>query len=554
MILGMIIGLTSALYVGDEGDMMLLEFNQESFFVVLAPPIFLEAGYNMNRGLFWDHSISIFMLGIVGTYMNAIIFAICFYYFVSHIHSCGLQVGDSFTMEDAIHLAALIAPTDVVAVLSIFKNIPATEKTTALISIAEGESLVNDGVAIVLFWHTGQGFPDELLPEDWGNIVGVVLVPLIFSLSIVGGCLIAIACALTTGYFHLQDKPQTEFLITLAFAYLSYFVFVPVPVVSEFISLFSCGFALAHFNEEHLSLETRVSTTLLFKSWGWIAETFIFFQIGVNTAVSLHDETWAWTQAIPVIALVLLLMVLTRLVVVFCTCLYLNGRGYEQLYFAQQVVLNLASVRGAVSYALCLVWPNVANAETVHTTTLAVVLFTNFLFGSALGPVVRFLFPASQKENQHGSGHNIEDKNSAQKLLAVWGSWSHDVNEHNLKEHDLKDEKLLFGINHESNYDLDDSERKHLKERSNLPQSGSAGEKSWLAQVDENYIQPFITNPRDREEVQIENMEDNLEGYVENGLQEEAIAEDEKEPFDQYHELSDGHSALEDIIERAYRE
>ncbi|GAB5355362.1 hypothetical protein AAMO2058_000199400 [Amorphochlora amoebiformis] len=397
------------------------------------------------------------------------------------------MVGESFTFEDAIHLAALIAPTDVVAVLSIFKNIPSTESTISLISVAEGESLVNDGVGIVLFWHTGGSWPEELLPEDYRNIVGVILVPAIFFLSIIGGIFIAVLCAVTTAYSDLKGRPQVEFLVTLAFAYLSYFVFVPVPVVSEFISLFSCGFALAHFNEEHLSKETRVSTTLLFKSWGWVAETFIFFQIGVNTTVSLHDETWAWSACMPLLALVLTFMIILRAVVVFLTCTYLNCSGYDPpLNFKQQAVLNLASVRGAVSYALCLVWPNVANAESIHTTTLGVVLFTNFFFGSALGPCVRLLFPPDKKEisvpipkttteiivpGEDIKADRPKTKNDTlygvpPQHFSTWGSWSAPV-----------------AIGGDEEEDLDVS----------TPYDDGM---SWMARLDNAYVRPFLTRVR----------------------------------------------------------
>jgi len=521
MIFGMAVGLVASLYLGENEEMMLLEFNQESFFVMLAPPIFLEAGYNMNRKLFFDHSHSIFMLGIVGTYVNAILFAVCFYSFVSYVDPCGLMIGDSFTMEDSIHLAALIAPTDVVAVLSIFKNIPATSKTKSLISITEGESLVNDGVGIVLFWHTGHAFPENYFPDDWGKITSVVLVPLIFAISILGGSAIAILCAVTTSYTRLKNRPQVEFLITVAFAYLSYFVFAPIPIFSEFISLFSCGFALAHFNDSHLSPESRLATRTLFKSWGWVAETFIFFQIGVNTSVSLHDDSWAWTQSVPVLILALVLMVVLRFIVVLLTCAYLNLFGYETLSWKEQVVLNLASVRGAVSYALCLVWPNDANAETVHTTTLGVVLFTNFFFGSALGPVVRVLFPPnttpirgimSQRSPPGMKGlkaprrasNSTTKKPRSDSILS--GSWIEDNGDGNHYPHgdesgggDDEDDRALLGNVQGDDYKALPGEpagRRASSSSSSRRGGGGGGEvddfSSWLAHLDLNYIRPFF--------------------------------------------------------------
>eukprot|EP00467_Chlorarachnion_reptans_P022745 CAMPEP_0114496334 /NCGR_PEP_ID=MMETSP0109-20121206/5713_1 /TAXON_ID=29199 /ORGANISM="Chlorarachnion reptans, Strain CCCM449" /LENGTH=578 /DNA_ID=CAMNT_0001673597 /DNA_START=351 /DNA_END=2084 /DNA_ORIENTATION=+ len=500
----MAVGSVASIHLGENEDMMLLEFNQEAFFVILAPPIFLEAGYNMNRKLFFDHSHSIFMLGIVGTYINAILFALSFYSIVTYVDPLGLMVGDAFTMEDAIHLAALIAPTDVVAVLSIFKNIPATPGIKSLISITEGESLVNDGVGIVLFWHTGQAFPEQFLPGDWGKVVSVVLVPLIFVISILGGSAIAILCALTTSNFSLKGRPQVEFLITLAFAYLSYFIFAPIPIFSEFISLFSCGFALAHYNEKHLSKETRLATRTLFKSWGWVAETFIFFQIGINTAVSLHDESWAWTEGVPVLFLVLGLMILLRAFVVWLTCVYLNYFRYEHLRWQEQVILNLASVRGAVSYALCLVWPNVANAATVQTTTLGVVLITNFIFGSALGPTVHMLFPpdseqtGEEEEQSAAKRHSDslptdEDQKDGPPRkgsfpFELHGSW-HEPEDMIPEDQGLGLPQLELNAHDEKYHE------EHLSSFRSLRSEPDAFSQ-WLADMDYHYIRPLVSRVR----------------------------------------------------------
>eukprot|EP00466_Bigelowiella_natans_P013021 jgi/Bigna1/72483/fgenesh1_pg.20_\ len=439
----------------------------------------------MNRKLFFDHSHSIFMLGIVGTYVNAILFAVCFYSFC--------MIGDSFTMEDSIHLAALIAPTDVVAVLSIFKNIPATSKTKSLISITEGESLVNDGVGIVLFWHTGHAFPENYFPDDWGKITSVHQVG--------------------TGAFDLChfDPGGERHRYTVCCYHQLHTAEEPSP-----------GFALAHFNDSHLSPESRLATRTLFKSWGWVAETFIFFQIGVNTSVSLHDDSWAWTQSVPVLILALVLMVVLRFIVVLLTCAYLNLFGYETLSWKEQVVLNLASVRGAVSYALCLVWPNDANAETVHTTTLGVVLFTNFFFGSALGPVVRVLFPPnttpirgimSQRSPPGMKGlkaprrasNSTTKKPRSDSILS--GSWIEDNGDGNHYPHgdesgggdDEDDRALLGNVQGGDDYKALPGEpagRRASSSSSSRRGGGGGGEvddfSSWLAHLDLNYIRPFF--------------------------------------------------------------
>jgi len=66
-------------------------------------------------------------------------------------------------------------------------------------------------------------------------------------------------------------------------------------------------------------------------------------------------------------------------------CFLVSQVTQHKLGWREQVILNLAGIRGAVSYALCLVWRGrKIKASLVTTTTLGVVVFTNFVLGSAL--------------------------------------------------------------------------------------------------------------------------------------------------------------------------
>lgn len=46
------------------------------------------------------------------------------------------------------------------------------------------------------------------------------------------------------------------------------------------IALFSCGLVMSHYTYQNLSEESQKGTTLVFDSFGYLAETFVFIYLG----------------------------------------------------------------------------------------------------------------------------------------------------------------------------------------------------------------------------------------------------------------------------------
>jgi NhaP-type Na+/H+ or K+/H+ antiporter len=124
---------------------------------------------------------------------------------------------------EAMTFGALISSIDPIAVLSVLSNMGMTDKDTIYVVIF-GESLLNDGIAIVLF-ETLVHFLDENLIID---SEAISLAAVHFSVVAIGSLLIGVASGmLSTVYFwifHGCQTPMVEVLMFFCWALLPYYV------------------------------------------------------------------------------------------------------------------------------------------------------------------------------------------------------------------------------------------------------------------------------------------------------------------------------------------
>ena len=136
MLLGL--GMGAILFTADIQN---YELNPDVFFLILLPPIILDAGYHMPNRAFFDNIGSILLFAILGTLCNTLLIG---YSLVGVTKA----VGPSLQMEPlhCLTLAALLSAVDPVAVIAVFEEVHVHD---VLYIVVFGESLLNDGVAVV---------------------------------------------------------------------------------------------------------------------------------------------------------------------------------------------------------------------------------------------------------------------------------------------------------------------------------------------------------------------------------------------------------------------
>ena len=155
-----------AYLIQDDQNIADIYFTPTIFFVIILPPIVFEAGYFMPKDPFFDNLGTILTYAIVGTFFNAMAIGGSIYLVVAY----GLVPGfdEHISLIHCLLFGSIISAVDPVAVIAVFDEI---HVNMTLYICVFGESLLNDGVAVVLY-RVFEGFAtlenNEPPPDKWG--------------------------------------------------------------------------------------------------------------------------------------------------------------------------------------------------------------------------------------------------------------------------------------------------------------------------------------------------------------------------------------------------
>ncbi len=268
---------------------------------------------------------------------------------------------------------ALIAPTDPIAVLGILKSAGAPKALEVKIT---GESLFNDGVAVVTFLVLSE----IAFGGDQVTVTGVLE---LFGKEALGGLVFGLAAG-GVAFLMLRrvDNYQVEVLITLAVASGSYaaaenlHISAPITVVVAGLLIGNQGRsgAMSALTQEHLD-----------DFWELVDEVLnavLFVLIGLEVLVLTLNAEYliAGLLAIP-------LALLSRAASTGLSIGYL--RRFRSFSPGVVTILTWGGLRGGISVALALSLPEGETRDLLVTVTYCVVVFSILVQGLTLGPVVR---------------------------------------------------------------------------------------------------------------------------------------------------------------------
>src|SRR5512146_2062380 len=111
-----------------------IDLTPELILSLFVPPLVFEAAFHLRLARIRENLVALLVLAVPGVVLSAFIVAL--------IVSAGVGIG----FASALVFGALISATDPVAVVALFRAIGGPKRLTVLV---EGESLLNDGTAIV---------------------------------------------------------------------------------------------------------------------------------------------------------------------------------------------------------------------------------------------------------------------------------------------------------------------------------------------------------------------------------------------------------------------
>lgn len=358
-----------------------LEFdvNSDIILAILVPPLLFEATLQIPwQKLKLDLGV-ISLLAVGGTFLGT------------------LMVGGAVMQTLGVPLAAalafgaLISATDPVAVISFFRNLGVSKQLSLLV---EGESLFNDGAAIVLF----------NLALTMGILGASAFGPLEalqeFLIVSVGGLAVGLVLGYIVSALILKnvDDHLIETTTTVALAFGAYVIAesfgtiigIPGLHLSGILAVVAAGLMVGNIGLQNTSPSTRLTLENFWEFSAYLVNSIIFLVIGLEIElIQLLDFLF------PI--LIAVIAVLTSRAIIIYTIIGLHNwtRKRRHIPFSFQHVMFWGGLRGAISLALALSLDGSVFgsdlALELRVMTFGVVLFTLLVQGTTMERLIKRL-------------------------------------------------------------------------------------------------------------------------------------------------------------------
>jgi Na+:H+ antiporter len=268
---------------------------------------------------------------------------------------------------------ALISPTDPISVRAILKH-ARVEKSLEM-KLA-GESLLNDGFAVVLFVLL-------LGIALGGEKATVAHVSMLFAREVVGGALFGLAIGYAAHRMLASvDQYQVEILITLALVTGGYALASQLEVSGP-IAVVVAGVLIGNQTRKYaMSAKSRERVDSFWELLDEILNAVLFVLIGLELLRLDYDARYVWAAALAIPA-----VLLARALSVAFAALVPGLRADFPPYVIG--ILTWGGLRGGISVALALSLPNSKFRDALITVTYAVVVFSIVVQGLTLARLLR---------------------------------------------------------------------------------------------------------------------------------------------------------------------
>ena len=352
-----------------------VELDPDLVLVIFLPPLLYSAAFFASlRDLKYDlRSISLMAVGLV-------IATACAVAVVAHALIDGLPWAAAFA------LGAIVAPTDPLAAIEIGRRLGLPRRLNTII---EGESLINDGTALVIY---------RVAVGAVGGTFSLAEAGLEFVLGAAGGIAIGLAVGWVIAEIRKRlDDPPVEVTISILTGYAAY---VPAERVgaSGVLAAVTIGIYVGWRAPEISSARQRVAGYSMWTILTFLLNALLFVLIGLQLPLileGLEDEPLG--ELIGIAVAVSVVVILSRIVWVHVITALIRMFDRRQSQIARRgtwqgrMVVGWAGLRGAVSLAAALALPTDFPArDQLLFITFVVILATLVLQGLTLPAVIRW--------------------------------------------------------------------------------------------------------------------------------------------------------------------
>jgi CPA1 family monovalent cation:H+ antiporter len=342
------------------------ELSPEIFLTVLLPPILFTETLTMDIDGLIDDSDTILTYAVAGTALM--------------VTAIGLYTHYVFRMGwlEAFMLGIIVAPTDPVSVIATFKRLGVIRRFQLIVA---GESLFNDGVAIVVY----------------SILLNIIEAGSITAIDVITTTIIKVFGGIILGYIagyivHLimcwTDDLYIKTLLTFIIAF-GVFRLAEQFHASGVIAVVLAGLILNYRcrNYGGIGEKAEESLEIMWEFVGFIASSFAFIFIGVSLEINL-----LFSFALQILALSIVSVIFRYAMIDIIARILEEYRG-KRIPTNWRAGMTWSGLRGAVSIVLVLgiTGIDLPNEQLLLALTYGIVLGTNLIQGLSMPVLIKRL-------------------------------------------------------------------------------------------------------------------------------------------------------------------
>ncbi|RYG72358.1 sodium:proton antiporter [Lentibacillus lipolyticus] len=327
------------------------------------PALLGEAALKLPFSQLFDNKKPILLLAFGGTFLSFIVIGF------SSLWLLQLSVPAAFVF------ASVMSATDPVSVLSIFKNLGVNKRLSTMI---EGESLFNDGLAVVLFNISAFSLLTYMDLGIEGAGLGLWEFVKVVALGLIIGGAGGYVASKVTKYF---DDYPLEIIFSIILFYGAYLLAENVGA-SGVIAVVVAALTLGNYGANiGMSPATKLNISNFWDVVTLLINSLVFLMVGLEiTRIDVADR-WG------LIFMAILIALVARSIAVYTSTLFT-----ENIPFTWKHILNWGGLKGSLSIALVLSLPrDFDGREDILIFTFSTVLFSLVCQGLTIKPVLDWL-------------------------------------------------------------------------------------------------------------------------------------------------------------------
>ncbi|MFD2046599.1 Na+/H+ antiporter [Ornithinibacillus salinisoli] len=280
-----------------------------------------------------------------------------------------------FSLPAAFVFAAIMSATDPVSVLSIFKSVGVKKR---LATVIEGESLFNDGLAVVLFNISAFSLISYIDLGLLGAGYGIWEFIKVVALGLIIGALLGYGFSHLTRFF---DDYPLEIIFSIILFYGSFLLAESVEA-SGVIAVVVAALIFGNYGSKiGMSPATKLNINNFWDVATLLANSLVFLMVGLEITRINVAENWG------LIFIAILIVLIARSITVYCSLFFIKN-----IPLSWKHILNWGGLKGSLSIALVLSLPrDFEGREEILLLAFSVVLFSLVVQGLSIKPLISWL-------------------------------------------------------------------------------------------------------------------------------------------------------------------